>query len=42
MRAVGDTMIVAPPLIISTEQIDELISKVSDTLNETMAAVAAI
>jgi putrescine aminotransferase len=42
MRAVGDTMIVAPPLIISTEQIDELISKVSDTLNETMAAVGAI
>ncbi len=42
MRAVGDTMIVAPPLIISIEQIDELISKVGDTLDETLAAVGAI
>jgi adenosylmethionine-8-amino-7-oxononanoate aminotransferase len=33
---------VAPPLIISIEQIDELISKVGDTLDETLAAVGAI
>ena len=27
MRAVGDTMIIAPPLVISKEEIDELVSK---------------
>ena len=27
MRAVGDTMIIAPPLVISTEEIDELVEK---------------
>ena len=27
MRAVGDTMIIAPPLIISESEIDELIDK---------------
>ena len=39
MRAVGDTMIIAPPLIINQEQIDELISKVSKTLDDTLAAI---
>ena len=39
MRAVGDTMIIAPPLIINQEQIDELISKATKTLDETLAAI---
>ena len=39
MRAVGDTMIIAPPLIINQEQIDELISKTSKTLDDTLAAI---
>ena len=39
MRAVGDTMIIAPPLIINQEQIDELISKATKTLDATLAAI---
>ena len=39
MRAVGDTMIIAPPLIINQEQIDELISKATKTLDDTLAAI---
>ncbi len=39
MRAVGDTMIIAPPLIISQEQIDELISKATKTLDDTLATI---
>ena len=39
MRAVGDTMIIAPPLIITHEQIDELITKAISTLDATAAAV---
>jgi putrescine aminotransferase len=35
MRAVGDTMIVAPPLTLTTEQIDELVTKVKAALNQT-------
>lgn len=35
MRATGDTMIVAPPLILSKEQIDELIEKVRSALDIT-------
>jgi putrescine aminotransferase len=27
MRAVGDTMIIAPPLVISKAEIDELVTK---------------
>jgi putrescine aminotransferase len=33
MRAVWDTLIVAPPLVISTAEIDELIAKVVQTLD---------
>lgn len=33
MRATGDTMIIAPPLIISREQIDELMSKIKAALD---------
>lgn len=41
MRAVGDTMIVAPPLVITREQIDELIAKVVRTLDELHRMLAA-
>ena len=34
MRAVGDTMIICPPLIITTQQIDELFEKVVKTLDQ--------
>jgi putrescine aminotransferase len=40
MRAVGDTMIVAPPLVITAAQIDELIAKVARSLDELAAQVA--
>ncbi|KAA3632581.1 MAG: aspartate aminotransferase family protein [Proteobacteria bacterium] len=39
MRAVGDTMIIAPPLICDKSQIDELIDKVRKTLDETLAEI---
>ena len=42
LRAVGDTMIIAPPLIITHEQIDELITKTISTLDATAAAVQRI
>lgn len=35
MRAVGDTMIVSPPLVIAEEEIDELIGKVRQCLDAT-------
>jgi len=41
MRAVGDTMIAAPPLVITREQIDELITKVVRTLDELHRSLAA-
>jgi len=41
MRAVGDTMIVAPPLIISHAQIDELVQIAARVLDLTAAALAA-
>ena len=33
MRAVGDTMIVAPPLVITREQLDELVEKAGQSLD---------
>ena len=41
MRAVGDTMIVSPPLTLSREQIDELIDKATSALDATAAALEA-
>ncbi len=35
MRAVGDTMIIAPPLVISLEEIDELVTKARKCLDLT-------
>lgn len=40
MRAVGDTMIVAPPFILSHEEADELIDKAVKALDRTYAAVS--
>ena len=37
MRATRDTLIVAPPLVISQAEIDELLSKVVRSLDETAA-----
>ena len=37
MRAVGDRMILAPPLIISTAQIDEIIALIRQCLDQTLA-----
>ena len=40
MRAVGDSMIVAPPLVITREQVDELVEKAWRCLDLTAAWVA--
>ena len=37
MRAVGDRMIIAPPLIMSREQIDEMIALIEFCLDETLS-----
>ena len=39
MRAVGDTMIIAPPLTLSNAQIDELVDKARTALDLTAAAL---
>jgi putrescine aminotransferase len=39
MRAVGDTMIIAPPLVISKTEIDELVEKARKCLDLTASAV---
>jgi putrescine aminotransferase len=39
MRAVGDTMIIAPPLVISKAEIDELVEKARKCLDLTASAV---
>ncbi|MEM9254779.1 MAG: aspartate aminotransferase family protein [Pseudomonadota bacterium] len=40
MRAVGDTMIVAPPFIVTREEVDELIGKAYRALDLTQQALA--
>jgi putrescine aminotransferase len=42
MRAVGDTMIISPPLIITHAQIDELLEKARKSLDDTLEAVKAM
>ena len=37
MRAVGDAMIIAPPLVISHAEVDELIAKAKKTLDDLAA-----
>ncbi|WP_409277629.1 aspartate aminotransferase family protein [Pseudomonas defluvii] len=39
MRAVGDTMIIAPPLVITREEIDELVEKARKCLDLTYEAI---
>ena len=39
MRAVGDTMIIAPPLVISFAEIDELVEKARKCLDLTLEAI---
>ncbi|MCE6982348.1 aminotransferase class III-fold pyridoxal phosphate-dependent enzyme, partial [Pseudomonas frederiksbergensis] len=39
MRAVGDTMIIAPPLVISHAEIDELVEKARKCLDLTLEAL---
>ncbi|TQV73512.1 aspartate aminotransferase family protein [Exilibacterium tricleocarpae] len=39
MRAVGDTMVISPPLVITTAEIDELVEKASRCLDKTLAAI---
>jgi len=39
MRATRDTMIIAPPLVITTAQIDELVEKAWKTLDQTLAGL---
>lgn len=40
MRATGDTMIIAPPLILTIEQIDELVEKARRALDDTAKFMA--
>jgi len=40
MRAVGDTMIVAPPLVISRAEVDELVAIAGRVLDRTAGALA--
>lgn len=42
MRAVGDAMIIAPPLILSIEQIDELIDKAKRALDQTAETLGLV
>lgn len=39
MRATRDTMIIAPPLVITREQIDELVEKARRTLDQTLSGL---
>jgi putrescine aminotransferase len=39
MRAVGDSMIICPPLVISKAEIDELIEKTQKSLDQTLAQI---
>jgi putrescine aminotransferase len=41
MRATRDTMIIAPPLVITRAQIDELVDKARATLDQTLAGLRA-
>jgi putrescine aminotransferase len=39
MRATGDIMLISPPLVITRDEIDELIEKAKKSLNDTLAAI---
>jgi putrescine aminotransferase len=40
IRAVGETMVISPPLIISEAEIDELVSKARKSLDQTLALLS--
>ena len=40
MRATGDTMLISPPLVINTSEIDELIGKAKKSLDDTLHAIS--
>ncbi|AOV17424.1 aminotransferase [Acidihalobacter aeolianus] len=42
MRAVRDTMIISPPLVLSREQVDELIEKAARCLDQTAARLGEV
>ncbi|MCG2586320.1 aspartate aminotransferase family protein [Massilia sp. TS11] len=42
MRAVGERMIIAPPLIMQPRQIDEMVARIRYCLNETQQVLAAL
>ena len=37
MRAVGDRMIIAPPLVMTRAEIDEMVSRIRAALDDTLA-----
>jgi putrescine aminotransferase len=39
MRHVGDRMVISPPLIISNDEIDILISRVNKSLDQTLSDI---
>ena len=41
MRAVGDAMIIAPPLVITPDEIDQLAALAKKTLDDTYAKLKA-
>ena len=41
MRAVGDRMIIAPPLVITRAQIDEMLALIRQALDRTLAEAHA-
>jgi 4-aminobutyrate--pyruvate transaminase len=41
VRAIGDSIVTAPPLIISAEQVDDLVERIGLALAQTQAALLA-
>ena len=39
MRAIRDGMVLSPPLIVTEEQIDEIVTKARTSLDQTLAAI---
>ena len=40
MRAVGDAMVTSPPLVISRDEVDELVTLARKSLDQTWAEIA--
>ena len=40
MRSVAESMVLSPPLVITREEIDEVVEKARRALDETMDAIA--